>query len=351
MVRKQAAEIDPLLEPLLLSVSDEQADEFLSQLIVTHAEPVIKGIIRHKLHLNFHHATERADAGDIQQEAIVQLLAALQHLREKPDAHPIGDLRGLAAIITHRVCSRWMRRQFPERNALKNRLHYLLKRQRGFAIWQNENKKLIAGFAIWQGQKNAANEERLKQLSDDETLLAQIKLLKSGRHADWGITLAAIFNSLGSPIEFDKLVGALAALLQIKDQPLEQTDQIGDATEFEVSADKPDMAWQVEKRIFLQRLWEEVRQLPLNQRVALLLNLRDQGGRGCIALFPAIGIATLRQLAETLEMSAEKLAELWNELPLEDARIAELLRLTRQQVINARKSARDRLTRRLKGFI
>jgi len=50
-------------------------------------------------------------------------------------------------------------------------------------------------------------------------------------------------------------------------------------------------------------------------------------------------------------MSAESFAEVWNDLPLEDARIAELLGLTRQQVINARKSGRERLARRLRGFI
>ena len=44
--------IDVLLEPLLLAASHEQADAFLSQLIATHAEPVIKGIIRYKLHLH-----------------------------------------------------------------------------------------------------------------------------------------------------------------------------------------------------------------------------------------------------------------------------------------------------------
>jgi hypothetical protein len=49
-------------------------------------------------------------------------------------------------------------------------------------------------------------------------------------------------------------------------------------------------------------------------------------------------------------MSAENLAAIWNDLPLEDIRIAELLQLTRQQVINARKSARERLARRLKVF-
>ncbi|HEU0184259.1 MAG TPA: hypothetical protein VFS27_03035 [Blastocatellia bacterium] len=81
------------------------------------------------------------------------------------------------------------------------------------------------------------------------------------------------------------------------------------------------------------------------------VNLRQRATGFRIALFPAIGIATFRQLAEALDLEAEKLAEIWNDLPLEDARIADLLRLTRQQVINARKSARERLGRRLKGLI
>jgi len=67
--------------------------------------------------------------------------------------------------------------------------------------------------------------------------------------------------------------------------------------------------------------------------------------------FPSTGTASLRQLAAALEMSDESFAALWNELPLEDAKIAELLGLTRQQVINARKSGRERLARRLRGFI
>ena len=34
--------------------------------------------------------------------------------------------------------------------------------------------------------------------------------------------------------------------------------------------------------MFLQRLWEELTQLPVNQRAALLLNLKDASGFGCI---------------------------------------------------------------------
>jgi hypothetical protein len=110
------------------------------------------------------------------------------------------------------------------------------------------------------------------------------------------------------------------------------------------------VAWQVEKRIFLERLWQELRELPRAQRVALLLNLREADGGGCLALFPATGVATLRQIADALELSAERFAELWPQLPLDDATIAGLLKLKRQQVINLRKSARERLARRLKGF-
>ncbi len=45
-------------------------------------------------------------------------------------------------------------------------------------------------------------------------------------------------------------------------------------------------------------------------------------------------------------MSAERLARLWNDLPLDDITLAGHLGLTRQQVINLRSDARRRLARR-----
>jgi hypothetical protein len=89
----------------------------------------------------------------------------------------------------------------------------------------------------------------------------------------------------------------------------------------------------------------------MRQRRALLLNLRGTDGRGCIALLPLTGVATLQQIAAALEMPAEHLAGLWRSLPLDDIALAEQLSLTRQQVINLRKSARARLARRLKAFL
>ena len=351
MVRNQSSEIDPLLEPLLLTTRDEEIDQCLSQLIAIHAGPVINGIVRHKLHLHSHHGIEPADAEDIHQEVVVQLLAALRQLRQQPAAHPIGNLRGLTAVIAHRACSRWMRRRFPARHALKNRLSYLFTHHPGFALWPDAQGTLMAGLAKWRGRKEITTEDRLKHLTEDETLLAGIWSLKAGKQADWSGALTAIFNFLGAPVEVDRLVGALSGLLQAEDQPLKSIDQMQDAAALQLSTGQSDPAQQLERRIFLERLWEEVRQLPLHQRAALLLNLRDHEGRGCLALLPALGIATFRELAETLEIEAERLAALCQGGPLEDAKIAEMLELTPRQVINARKSARQRLTRRLKGFI
>jgi RNA polymerase sigma factor (sigma-70 family) len=350
MMEQSPASIDPLLEPLLREPAEGRADDILARLIGEHAEPVIKGVIRYKLHLNSHRATQREEAEDLYQEALLQLLSRLRQFRDEPGGHPVADLRGMAAVIAHRTCSGWMRRQFPERHALKNRLHYLLTRQRGFALWQGEGGKLLAGFEAWQGREKAATAARLGELSEVEGLTAHVRMLKGGRPQELADALAAIFNHLGGPVEFDELVSASAALLGIRDQPFESLPDHEDAAASTPAAES-DPAWHIEKRIFLQRLWEELRLLPPNQRAALLLNLKDAGGTGCITLFPTTGVANLRQLADVLGMSADDFARLWNELPLEDARIAELLGLTRQQVINARKSGRDRLARRLKGFI
>ena len=336
-MKESPVKIDVLLEPLLAEASDEQAGELLSQLITVHAEPVIKAVIRYKLRFSTNRETKRAEADDIQQEVVLQLLTQLQRFRKLPDGHPITDVRGMAAVIAHRTCARWLRRQFPERHALKNRLHYLLTRQRGFALWQDHDGKLVAGFAVWQQEKkNVTNKISVIEKLPKRESLAE--------------TVAAIFNHLNAPVEFDELVSGVAAIQGISDQPVESLTDDEDAVH-EPPAPEPDQAWRTEKRMFLQRLWEELQQLPRNQRAALLLNLKDTSGFSSITLFPATGIATIRKLAEVLEITAEDFAAVWNDLPLEDMRIAELLGLTRQQVINARKSGRERLARRLKGFI
>jgi DNA-directed RNA polymerase specialized sigma subunit, sigma24 homolog len=100
--------IDPLVRPLLLEESDEQADRLFTHLLKEYVERVVKGVIRFKLHLN-PGADTRAEAEDIYQEVILHLVTQLQRFRKSPKEHPITDLRGIAAVIAHRTCAQWLR--------------------------------------------------------------------------------------------------------------------------------------------------------------------------------------------------------------------------------------------------
>src|SRR5688500_20199774 len=106
-----------------------------------------------------------------------------------------------------------------------------------------------------------------------------------------------MFNRVGQPIEFDELVTSVASLLGISDQPIESLTEDEDTVALVPDVGQPDPAWRIEKRMFLQRLWEELEQLPRNQRAELLLNLKDSGGLGCITLFTATSVGGLGQRA------------------------------------------------------
>ena len=339
-------DMDNLLTDWLQASDESEAAQYLTHLITAEIEPLIKTTIYFKLRLA--HSTPEAE--DLRQESLAELLRQLQLCHAQPEKHAIGDVRALAATITYRVCYRWLRRQSPRRNALRNRLHYVLTRDVRLALWNDLAQVLLSGFASWRGRKDRARAAQLQQLADDETLQSQAgKMASRPGVAAFGSWLCDVFNQTELPVALDDLTLLSASLLQIRDEPsVSTTDEEGLESLTLVAAD--DVALHAEQRIFLQRLWEEAQTLPLPQRTAILLNLRDAGGCGCIALFPALGIASMRQLAAVLEIPLDEFAALWNEMPLDDATIAARLQLTRQQVINARKAGRERLARRLRGF-
>ena len=61
------------------------------------------------------------------------------------------------------------------------------------------------------------------------------------------------------------------------------------------------------------------------------------------------GIVEIPAIARALGLSPDDLARLLPHLPLDDATIGSMIGKTVQQVINLRKSARDRLKRRMKA--
>ena len=156
-----------------------------------------------------------------------------------------------------------------------------------------------------------------------------------------GELLYRLLRWLGQPLPLDELVEAMAVIWDVGEGVVVEATEIPDAS--------PAMETLLDQRRCLERLWREVQELPPRQRVALLLNLRDDHGADLLGLLTLTGIARLHEVATVIGMDAGELARLWKDLPLEDAVLAQRLGLTRQQVINLRKCARERLARRLRA--
>ena len=160
--------------------------------------------------------------------------------------------------------------------------------------------------------------------------------------------VTAILDLLDAAAELDDLVSLVAEARGIKDEAAETEGEDGQSLLERMADAGPLVDRSVEQRFYLRRLWQEVCELPLRQRMALLLNLKDEYGNSQLEMLPFTGVATMRQIASVLEIGDDEFAKLWNQLPMEDAQIAARLNLTRQQIINLRKSARQRLANKMR---
>jgi len=353
-----APQPDPVLRPYLAATREPETRRQIERLIALAAE-VVDPILRTRWRVGGRdpaRAKETETVEDVRGEVFAQLLARLREALERPDAATITSFRGLAATIAYRVSDSFLRKRNPLRASLKDKLRYLLTgqtNQQGFALWEGQDGRRLAGFAAWRDAgRRPTSGGRLEQFQRSPASLGEAVFPKeSPTGINPGDLLAALFQWLGGPVAFDDLVNAVAALWGVRDGVASGgsgVEEEGEPEHERVADSRVDVAREVEQRLHLEWLWSEIRQLPSQQCAALLLNLRDAEGRGVIALLPLLRIATLGEVAAAMEMSFPKFAALWKELPIEDAVIAAELGITRQQVINLRKVARERLARRLR---
>lgn len=349
---------DELLERFLGEEDSSIAQARLEVLFSGHVEPVVRAITRYKLRrtCGFGRSYEIQDEEDISSEVVVHLLARLRELRKSRAQSPIENFRSYVAATTYNAYHKYVRMKYPLRWRLKNRVRYLLSHGYGFAMWKDEDQEFLCGLAIWPwpvARKDTASDDQPPGLDEF------VQSLTPGKNA-WRMNLEELIRSFftwrGRPIPLDELVGIVAELLGIREPQRvqsqgEEGEQGAGVSVCELLPDRAvDIASTVEQRFYLERLWKEICELPQRQRVALLLNLRDAQAGDALILFTLTGIASLRRIAKVIEMPLEELAALWSKLPLEDMAIATLLGTTRQQVINLRKSARERLVRRMGAF-
>jgi hypothetical protein len=340
------ARLDPVLLPFVKTQSDSEQAE-LDQLLSLYVMPLVKRIIGH----NFSSLSSKRkqDEEDLCSDVIERTLMRLRNLKEDPEAESIENLQDYIAMIVHNTWNSYLRCQFPERLRLKNRIRYALTNVKGLALWKVSGSRWCCGMRSWQNVVLTPNRISMEDLKENSSLLQFLKKLRDPIYAELPDFLERIFQCAGQPLELEELVTLVFAISGSVERKNESEIGGTGIPIFHVIADRKTSALiKLESQNYLKLIWQEIQQLPKPQRIALLLYLRDEQGNDVVSLFHTARIATIAQIAIEIGMTAVALAEIWNDLPMEDLRIAEYLRITRQQVINLRKSARKRLARRIK---
>jgi RNA polymerase sigma factor (sigma-70 family) len=347
---QRGASMDRLLGRFIEATDEEQADRCLASLIDQHAVPIVKEILGSSLrfHPNNNSTASTQDAGDLFNDIIANLLSRLRYIRRVRPQEAISDFRGYIAATAYNACNLYLRHKYPRRSRLKNRLRYLLSHEEAFALWSNETSGLTCGFAEWRDKAASRSQRVLEKIRQDPVEWIETAGLATvgTDRAQLLSLLHALFQSCGSPIKLEELVNIVADICREKDQPDEPLDTV-----VNLAAPTLDLETILEQQHILALLWQEVCQLPRRQRVALLLNLRDARGQDLVSFLPYTRTATIAQIADALDFPLVEFLRIWNKLPLDDVTIAELLGATRQQVINLRKCARERLDRRMRAVV
>jgi hypothetical protein len=362
MIRQEAEQqTDPLLIPFLEATDESQARDHLDQL-VARVTPLVEKI------------TNRSRHEDDFQEAMPQVIKSLWDCKADPAGRSLRNYEHYVSVVAANVRRKRIRDQHPEHKALKDSLRHALKREPRFALWDGQNRETVCGLTAWRGRDSAAS-ERLTRLLD-QPLACEGAVLPSGdaQRAGHAELLDAIFAWLDHPVRFNDLVGIVFDLKRIVEfTPSSEGDGEDALPQSELLPSRePSPDEEVRWAEFLEKLWAEIEQLKPLQRIAYLLNFTDANGR--LDLFVIYGVATIRRIGATLQLSDEQFARLWPELklsdearrraeslksydekftllwrrlPLEDKVIALMLDTDRQRVINQREKARGRLRRRM----
>jgi len=321
--REQLIAINDRRLEALIRAEGRPALELAIEQLIAETEPILDGILLR--YARSRTVLSREDAEDVRATIHLNLMVKLREVPHAAD-EAIQNFRSYVATLAYNAVSDHLRTRFPERARLKRRLRYAIANDPRLAIWEGAAGPLC-GLAIWNERDDAV----------DELPRHAIEAVRAIDRNDAATALHDLLRETGQPALFDSVVAAVAEAWAFVDLPPVPLDGLAVAA--------ADRAEEIE---FVRALWSEIRELRPLQRKALLLNLRYTGETNVVSLIVLAGVATFDEIAGALEMSRAELAAVWRALPMEDARIAEQFGMTRQQVINLRKAARDRLARRLR---
>ena len=313
---------DVLLQGYRECADTERAEFLLETLVSEHAIPDLQKAALRKLAFR----DERSAVQEVVAQAAVDLAARLRGNQDA--ATPFAILTATAA--SH-AATDYLRRNHPTRFRVETRVRYLHSTEKGLALWEAKGDWLC-GLSEWQtaGVEPVAK-AKLEQWSD---LLQDVPRGRNANHpADLAFT---IYDRLGAPVPLEDLTGIVQELLGLSDAQPAADAAAGDL----------NPARRAELADWLGKLWAQIRRMPFAERSAVLLSLRTDDDRSGAVLLQTSGVADIPALAGALDVPEGELGTIWNQLPLDDAAIAERLGVTPQGAAALRNAALEELTAR-----
>jgi hypothetical protein len=214
------------------------------------------------------------------------------------------------------------------------------------ALWNVGDAQEICGFARDRGSDPVMNLQRL------DTAGREFRGTQDAAKLKVAELVKLILSTAQGPLVFEVLVDVAADWSGVKEAHFSLFDEACEGIPLaeRLSDHSPSAETRLIDNEYMHQLWREIAELPLVQRQVILLNLRSSAG-GTIQLFDVLGVASVGEIADALEMERLAFAKIWKELPFDDARIARDLGLSAQDVANRRSSARQRLFRRMHKFV
>ena len=152
--RDETRRTDVVLLPFL-KADESESEQLLARLVSDQAEPVARSVIGYKLRVFLGQGVrQNQDAEDVYGDVILRLLSRLYALRQEPEPEQniFSNFRGYVRVIASNACSEYLRRKYPQRSRLEDKLRYLLGHKQGLASWKNEEDEWLCGFDSWRSQ-------------------------------------------------------------------------------------------------------------------------------------------------------------------------------------------------------
>lgn len=348
------ADIDASLRSYLDATDERVEERLLTKIICEEVDPIIRRALRYKFRSSFSRletSHSRAEIEELYHDIRLNLLKKLRDLKEAPFNNPISNLQSYISTTAQHLCDEYLRRKYPFRRQLKDTIRYYLMSNPEFALWKANDNRWLAGLAAWkdEGASSFAEPDAEPQQALPGDLEERLQQVDTSR-LKMPELINILFRYSARPMELDDLTDLIARLRYVKDHQVESLEGEGSHLLEQLSDPQDNLDTVIEYRQLLQYLWSEICQLPRLQRIALLFHLKSPTGVNVITLLPATRVATFEQIAEALDIPIEEFERLWSNLPMDDLSIGQYLGASRQQVINLRKNARERLARRVKAF-